>query len=284
MLRIAVPNKGSLADQAMELLTRSGYRLHRPNRELAIVDHANGVEFFFLRPRDIALYVGSGTLAAGVTGRDLLADSDAAAEEILPLGFAHSQFRFAAPAGGPGSVAELTGRRVATSYPSLVRKYLANAGVDADLVVLDGAVENAVQLGIADAVADVVETGTSLQNSGLVAFGDPIMESEAILIRSSTPLTPQVADAVTLLRQRVQGVLIARRYVMLDYDCPQEALDAACALTPGVEGPTVSPMARPGWSAVRALVIRDEAPFVMDKLWQAGARAILVTSLESSRI
>ncbi|GLW89247.1 ATP phosphoribosyltransferase [Actinokineospora globicatena] len=282
-LRIAVPNKGSLSLPSDQLLTAAGYRVHRGNRELMIDDARNDVRFFFLRPRDIALYVGSGTLDAGITGRDLLLDADTGAEEVLPLGYSASTFRFAARPGELSAIADLEGKRVATSYPGLVAAHLAEHGVAAKLVRLDGAVETSVQLGIADAVADVVETGTSLRNSGLAVFGEPILQSEAVLIRRPDA-DEAVATAVERVRRRLKGVLIARQYVMIDYDCPTEVQEAACALTPGIESPTVSPLAREGWVAVRSLVPRDRAPFVMDELWEVGARAILVTPLESSRI
>ncbi|MBM7773616.1 ATP phosphoribosyltransferase [Actinokineospora baliensis] len=285
-LRIAVPNKGSLSVPSEQLLTAAGYRVHRGNRELMIDDVRNDVRFFFLRPRDIALYVGSGTLDAGITGRDLLLDADTGAEEVLPLGYSESTFRFAARPGDLTQVADLAGKRIATSYPGLVAAHLAQHGIEARLVRLDGAVETSVQLGIADAVADVVETGTSLRNSGLAVFGEPILRSEAVLIRR--PGTEDddgtAAAAVERVRRRLKGVLIARQYVMIDFDCPTEVREAACALTPGIESPTVSPLAREGWVAVRSLVPRDRAPFVMDELWDVGARAILVTPLESSRI
>ncbi|WP_026422016.1 ATP phosphoribosyltransferase [Actinokineospora inagensis] len=282
-LRIAVPNKGSLSVPSEQLLTAAGYRVHRGNRELMLDDVRNDVRFFFLRPRDIALYVGTGTLDAGITGRDLLLDADTGAEEVLELGYSASTFRFAARPEAMTTVADLAGKRVATSYPGLVSAHLARHGVNATLVRLDGAVETSVQLGIADAVADVVETGTSLRNSGLAVFGDPILQSEAVLIRRPDT-DDQVATAVERVRRRLKGVLIARQYVMIDFDCPVAAQEAACALTPGIESPTVSPLAREGWVAVRSLVPRDRAPFVMDELWDVGARAILVTPLESSRI
>ncbi|WP_018684961.1 ATP phosphoribosyltransferase [Actinokineospora enzanensis] len=282
-LRIAVPNKGSLSVPSEQLLSAAGYQVHRANRELMIDDTRNGVAFFFLRPRDIALYVGSGTLDAGITGRDLLIDADTGAEEVMELGYSASTFRFAARPDEMRAVEDLRGKRVATSYPGLVGQYLARHGVEARLVRLDGAVETSVQLGIADAVADVVETGTSLRNSGLAVFGDPILRSQAVLVRRPD-LDETAANAIERVHRRLKGVLIARQYVMIDFDCPADVREAACALTPGIESPTVSPLAREGWVAVRSLVPRDRAPLVMDELWDVGARAILVTPLESSRI
>ncbi|WP_228839403.1 ATP phosphoribosyltransferase [Nocardia farcinica] len=286
LLRVAVPNKGSLSESALKLLTEAGYRLPRVrNKELNCFDPENEIEFFFQRPRDIAVYVGAGTLDLGITGKDLLDDAAAPAESVLDLGFARSTFYFAARPDGPKSVADLAGRSVATSYPELVRKHLAQAGVSANVVVLQGAVENAVALGLADAIADVVETGTSLENAGLVTFGEPLMRSEAVLIRSTTAeWTDERAEAVTVMLDRLNGVLTARRYVMVDYDCPRAVLDAACALTPGIESPTVSPLADPNWVAVRSLVERKSINRTMDDLKKLGASAILATELAACRL
>lgn len=280
MLRIAVPNKGSLSEPAIDMLAEAGYRRRR-DRELVLPDPANDVEFFFLRPRDIAVYVGHGTVDVGITGRDLLLDSGTTAVEHRPLGFARSTFRFAAPAGTISSVEGLAGKRVATSYDVLVGNYLAERGIAAEVVHLDGAVESSVQLGIADAVADVVETGSTLRAAGLEVFGDPILQSEAVLIR---PASRPEGSAVAVLDRRLQGVLVARRYVLMDYDVPVEHVEKAVAVTPGLESPTVSPLHDGNWRAVRAMVLREQANRVMDELYEVGARAIIVTSIHASRL
>lgn len=280
MLRIAVPNKGALSEEAAALLHEAGYR-QRKDRELMTVDPANGVELFFLRPHDIATYVGSGKLDIGITGRDMLLDSGAPAEEIVQLGFGRSTFRYAGRPGTGSSVQDLKGLRIATSYPGIVQAHLAEHGVSADLVELDGAVEISIQLGVADAIADVVETGSTLRQAGLELIGAPILESEAVLIRrrEAEPL-PGVEQFV----HRVQGVLVARRYVLMDYDIRAENLKAAVAVTPGLESPTISPLHTEGWVAVRSMVIRDDAQRIMDDLWQLGARAILVTDIRACRL
>jgi ATP phosphoribosyltransferase len=281
MLRVAVPNKGSLSEDAAEILAEAGYRQRRDHRELILADPANDAEFFFLRPRDIAVYVGSGTLDAGITGRDLLLDAGAPAEEVVELGFGGSTFRFAAPVGGMAGLADLAGRRVATSYPGLVQGYLAEHGVTAQVVRLDGAVETSVGLGVADAIADVVETGSTLRAAGLEIFGEPILRSEAVLIRRrDTGAHP----ALEVLVRRLQGVLVARRYVLMDYDVRVEQVEKACEITPGLESPTVSPLHDKGWVAVRAMVQRDRTNQVMDELYDLGARAILVTSIHACRL
>ena len=281
MLRIAVPNKGSLSEPASQMLAEAGYRQRSDHRELVLIDADNDTEFFFLRPRDIAIYVGSGRLDVGITGEDLLLDSGAPAEAILPLGFAGSTFRFAGRAGIASSVADLDGRRVATAYPGVVEAYLREHGVTAEVIRLDGAVETAVRLDVADVIADVVSTGTTLRNAGLEIFGEPLLTSQAVLIqRSGVERTARVEQLV----RRLQGVIIARQYVLMDYDIPDELVEKAVAVTPGFESPTVSPLHTKGWSAVRSMVERKKTNQLMDELWEIGARGILVTDIHACRL
>jgi len=281
MLRVAVPNKGQLADPARQMLQEAGYLRGAGLRDLVVHDPDNDVEFFFLRPRDIAIYVGEGTLDLGITGRDMLLDSGASADEVVPLGFAPSTFRLAAPAGTVTSVQDLAGKRIATSYSGLLDTWLMEQGLSARVVKLDGAVENAVALGVADAVADVVATGTTLKRAGLEVFGEPLLVSEALVVRprgaSETPATQ------TFVR-RLHGVMVARSYVLVDYDIPNDHLDAACAITPGIESPTVSPLHDSAWSAVRAMVPSVDVHKVMDELYVLGARGILVTDIHACRL
>ena len=281
LLKIAVPNKGSLAESAAEMLREAGYRQRNDPKELVLIDEANGVEFYYLRPRDIAVYVGEGTLDLGITGRDMLLDSGAEATEVLSLGFGATRFRFAAPSGSGLDVAGLAGKRIATSYPGLVAAHLERAGVSARLIKLDGAVESSVRLGVADVIADVVETGSTLKRAGLELFGEPILESEAILIQHRGSAEPAGLD---LLKRRLGGVMTARNYLMVDYNVSDQNLQAACAITPGIDSPTVSPLAKAGWVAVRAMIPRDQAQQIMDDLWATGADGILVTSIHACRI
>ena len=280
-MKIAVPNKGSLAESSIQVLKEAGYRQRTDSRDLVLTDPENGVEFYYLRPRDIALYVGSGELQAGITGRDLLIDSGASAEEVLPLDFGSSTFRFAAPSGANWTLQNIAGKRVASAYPGLVENYLSNSGIKADIVRLDGAVESSVRLGVADLIADVVSTGNTLRQAGLEMFGEPILKSEAVLIkRAGTANAPEFET----LQRRLSGVVIARQYVLLDYDIQKSALEKACALTPGLESPTISPLAKEDWVAVRAMVPRKETNRVMDELWAIGARGILVTDIHACRL
>ncbi|MBF4769855.1 ATP phosphoribosyltransferase [Nocardioides agariphilus] len=279
-LRIAVPNKGSLSQAATEMLRESGYRQRHDARELSVVDADNGVEFYYLRPRDIAIYVGEGTLDVGITGRDLLLDSGAKAEEVLSLGFGRSRFLFAGPIGEFSDLSQLAGHRIATSYVGVVRTFLEDRGIDATVVRLDGAVETSVRLGVADAIADVVETGSTLRQAGLEVFGETILESEAVLVARGG----DVPSGLEVFKRRLEGVLVARTYVMMDYDIESANVEAAVELTPGIEGPTISPLHREGWVAVRAMVPRAGAQRLMDELFDIGARGILLTDIHACRL
>ena len=281
MLRVAIPNKGSLAEDSISVLKEAGYKQRTDNRDLILVDTENQVEFYYLRPRDIALYVGSGELEAGITGRDLLIDSGASANEVLALGFGSSTFRFAAPNGKNWKIADIAGKRVASAYPGLVNAHLNSLGIDSTVVRLDGAVESSVRLGVADLIADVVSTGNTLRQAGLEIFADPILISEAILItRESETNNP----SLQILLRRLQGVVTARGYVLLDYDIPKTKAGEACAITPGLESPTISPLQNDQWVAVRAMVLRKDTNRVMDELWEIGARGILVTDIHACRL
>jgi ATP phosphoribosyltransferase len=281
LLKIAVPNKGSLAEGAAQMLREAGYRQRHDAKDLVLVDETNGVEFYYLRPRDIAVYVGEGTLDLGVTGRDMLLDSGAEADESMCLGFGGTRFRFAAPGGSSLSVSDLNGKRIATSYPGLVRAYLDDQGIAARMIHLDGAVESAVRLGVADVIADVVETGSTLKKAGLEVFGEAILESEAVLIQHRGRPAP---EGFELLVRRLTGVITARDYLMVDYNVTTEKLAVATAVTPGLDAPTVSPLAKEGWVAVRAMIPAKRAQQIMDELWEVGAEAILVTSIHACRL
>ncbi len=285
MLRVAVPNKGALSESAAEILAEAGYRRRSDPKDLTVIDPINNVEFFFLRPKDIAIYVGSGDLDLGITGRDLAAESQAPVCERLALGFGSSSFRYAAPIGRSWTVADLAGKRIATAYPNLVRKDLSDRGIEATVIRLDGAVEISVQLGVADAIADVVGSGRTLAMHDLAAFGEPLCDSEAVLIErqgaGSGPDSPQAArDQLTA---RVQGVVFGQQYLMLDYDCPRDLLDRATAITPGLESPTIAPLADAAWVAVRALVPRRDVNAIMDELAGIGAKAILASDIRFCR-
>jgi len=290
MLRVAVPNKGALSEPATEILAEAGYRRRTDPKDLTVIDPLNHVEFFFLRPKDIAIYVGSGELDFGITGRDLVLDSGAPVRERLALGFGSSSFRYAGPAGRDWTTADLAGKRIASAYPNLVRKDLAAKGIEATVIRLDGAVEISVQLGVADAVADVVGSGRTLSMHDLVAFGEPLCDSEAVLIERADrggpdegPEQSQATAAREQLVARVQGVVFGQQYLMLDYDCPRSVLDKATSITPGLESPTIAPLADPDWVAIRALVPRRGVNEIMDELAAIGAKAILASDIRFCR-
>jgi len=284
-LRVAVPNKGALSESAVDILSEAGYRRRTDPKDLTVVDPQNHVEFFFLRPKDIAIYVGSGELDFGITGRDLARESRASVHERLALGFGSSSFRYAAPAGRDWKVEDLAGRRIATAYPNLVREDLAARGIDATVIRLDGAVEISIQLGVADAIADVVGSGRTLNLHNLVAFGETLCDSEAVLIEQVDPRAAERPDAAARdqLVARVQGVVFGQQYLMLDYDCPRSVLDKATSITPGLESPTISPLADPAWVAVRALAPRRGVNEIMDELAAIGAKAMLASDVRFFR-
>jgi ATP phosphoribosyltransferase len=281
LLKIALPNKGSLADDSIRILIEAGYRQRTDSRDLVTIDSDNDIEFYYLRPRDIAIYVSSGELDLGITGEDLLIDSEVNAQILLKLGYGKSTFRFALPAALANSSTEsaLQGKRIATSYPGILAQALKRLKINSEIVSLDGAVESSIKLGVADAIADVVSTGTTLKQAGLAIIGEPILESEAVLIGAKD----QSEESANLIR-RLTGVIIARQYVLMDYDIKSDLIDQACAITPGFESPTISPLRVEGWSAVRAMVPRKNAQKVMDDLWAIGARGILVTDIHACRL
>ena len=282
MLKVAIPNKGALSESAIALLKEAGYKCSRYSRELTITDHTNGIEFLFLRPRDIALYVGTGIIDVGITGRDLMIDSLADVTELLPLNFGRSKFHYAVPANSTLTPDEFDGLRIATSYPNIVARDLAERGVDAKLVRLDGAVEISISLGVADAIADVVESGRTLVEAGLKIVGEPVLISEAVLIArdEKTAFCPEV----TTLIARLRGILVAREYAMIQYDILEANIDAACGITPGIEAPTISPLSKPGWVAVQAMIRRNDINRIMDELQALNASGIIVTAITTCRL
>ncbi len=282
MLQLAVPNKGSLSESSVSLLREAGYRCVRSGRELMISDHENNVDFVFLRPRDIAIYVGNGILELGITGRDLALDSQAPVHELMPLEFGRSRFCYAVPSDSGMKIEDLDGKRIATSYPELLRADLEKRGMRCRIIRLDGAVEISVRLGVADAIADVVESGRTLSEAGLTVVGEPLLRSEAVLIARS-PETAAYRE-VKVLMGRVRGVILAAAYAMIEYDILRSQLAAVCAITPGIESPTVSPLSNPDWVAVKAMIRRADSNRIMDELYAVGARGILVTDIRSCRI
>lgn len=282
MLKIAIPNKGSLSDDAVQLIREAGYNCRRYSRELIVFDNDHQVEFVFLRPRDIAIYVSKGILDMGVTGRDLALDSGAEVAELLPLGFGRSTFRYAVPAESDLSVDGFGGKRIATSYHRLVAEDLKRRGIEAEIIRLDGAVEISVRLGVADAIADVVQTGRTLQAAGLAVIGDPLLNSEAILVARTRDI--EVREPVSTFLDRIRGIVVAREYVMVEYDITETMLEMACVITPGIESPTVSPLSKKGWVAVKSMSKKRDVNQIMDSLSRIGAKGVIVTDIRTCRI
>jgi ATP phosphoribosyltransferase len=282
MLKIAIPNKGSLSEESVAILKECGYKCKRRGRELIVIDEANSIEFVYLRPRDIAVYVGSGIIELGITGRDLAIDSSAPVKELLSLNFGNSKFFYAAPKNKNLSLNEFNGKRIATSYATIVKKDLEKRGINADVVKLDGAVEISVRLGVADIIADVVSSGLTLKEAGLEIIGTPILESEAILVSGYTDVAEHT-EAKKLI-DRLQGILHARTYAVVEYDGKKDALSVACKITPGIESPTVSPLAEENWIAVKSMIKRKEINSAMDKLKEIGAKGIIVTDIRTCRL
>ncbi|RMD75306.1 MAG: ATP phosphoribosyltransferase [Lentisphaerae bacterium] len=282
MLKIAIPNKGALSEETITLLREAGYRCRRSGRELMLYDAGNDIEFYFLRPRDIPVYVANATLQLGITGRDLAVDAGVDFQEILPLNFGHSKFCYAAPADLEISPDQFHGKRIATSYPTLVRNDLAQRNVDASIIRLDGAVEISIQLGVADIIADVVESGRTLKEAGLSVIGEPIFRSEAILIGAAgfDANMPEVSRFC----DRIRGILLARTFAIVEYDCPRSILEQACAITPGIEAPTIAPLRDENWMAVKSMVKRSDINQIIDQLSAIGAKGIIVTRIETCRI
>ncbi|MFA4943459.1 MAG: ATP phosphoribosyltransferase [Lentisphaeria bacterium] len=282
MLQIALPNKGALAEEALTLVKAAGYNCRKDEKTLLVRDAENDIEFYFLRPRDIAVYVSNGVLALGITGRDLALESQMPVVELLPLGFAKSTFRYAVPQASDLTPERFGGLRIAASYPNLVRQDLAKRGLEGTVVELDGAVEISVKLGVADAIADVVESGRTLEQAGLKVVGEPILRSEAVVVGRDAAVAETPAARKFL--ERLRGIVVARDYVMVEYDVPRAALAEACRITPGIESPTVAPLSEPDWAAVKAMARRKEVNRILDGLSALGAKGIIITDIRTCRI
>ncbi len=280
MIKVALPNKGVLFQPTIDLLASCGYRVGKSGSQLTSLDPENEVEFYFLRPGDIPVYVANGILDAGITGKDFAAERGHHPELLLDLNYGDSRLCAAVPASSPvRTLEEVASLKLATSFPNIVRSRFP--GRELKLIELEGAVEISVALGIAEAVVDVVDTGATLRQAGLRIVGDPLFVSNAALFAH-----PDRADhaPVRVLRTRLEGRLVALDYMMVEYDCPGTILQRACEITPGLESPTITQLQREGWYSVKAMVRRKEAHRIMDELSSIGCRGILLTNIESARI
>jgi ATP phosphoribosyltransferase len=278
MIKVALPNKGQLFEPTMDILAACGYRVSKSLRSLSTLDSENQVEFYFLRPVDIPLYVANGILDAGVTGKDFVAEKGVAPNCLIDLNFGASKLCAAVPENHrANSLADLKGMRIATSFPRIVSAQLP----ECPLIELEGAVEISIKLGIADAIVDIVETGTTLKQAGLRIIGEPLFQSRAALFAHPGR---EVQDQVGILRSRIEGKLLALEYMMVEYDAPEALLKAACAITPGIESPTVMSLQETGWFAVKSMIRKKESQRIMDSLSKLGCKGIILTAIDSVRI
>ncbi len=280
-LRIGVPSKGRLADLSAELLQQAGLSFRRQQRSLFARCKEMPVEITFLRTDDIPVLCAEGAIDLGITGSDLVAESQAQVETVLELGVGHCRLALCVPEDRPAeSVRELGGTRVATSFPHLTEAFFRQQGVQVHLVPLSGSVEVMITLGVADAIVDLVETGSTLAANRLRVL-EEIGQYQTVLIQY--PGTPHVELARRIAR-RLEGVVIARSYSLLEYNIPREKLPQAEKITPGFHSPTVSALEDPNWCAVRVMVRRGEVLQIMEQLEQLGATAILETQIVNCRL
>lgn len=280
MTKVALPNKGVLFEPTIELLASCGYKVSKTMSSLSSFDAENGIEFYFLRPGDIPVYLSNGILDAGITGKDFVAEKGSDPSLLLDLNYGGSRLCAAVPEESPvRTIEEIAGLRIATSLPGIVRQYFGNRQLD--IVELEGAVEISVRLGIAQAVIDVVDTGGTLKQAGLRVIGEPLFQSNAALY--AHPGREQQEEVVTL-KSRVEGKLVAYEYMMVEYDVPGTILARASEITPGIESPTIAPLQAEGWYSVKAMIKKREANKIMDELSRIGCKGILLTRIESARI
>ncbi len=279
MIKVALPNKGQLFDPTMDLLAACGYKVSKSLRSLSALDAENQVEFYFLRPGDIPLYVANGILDVGITGKDFVAEKGVTPTCLIDLNYGHSKLCAAVPESGPfKSLADLKNAKIATSFPNIIRKQFP--GKD-QLVELEGAVEISIKLGIADAIVDIVETGSTLKATGLRIIGEPLFESRAALYAHPGRETQ---EEVLILKSRIEGKLVAQEYMMVEYDAPEAVLKAACVITPGIESPTVMSLEKAGWFSVKSMIKKKQSQKILDSLSKLGCKGIILSAVDSVRI
>ncbi len=280
-LRIGIPSKGRLSELASELLHQAGLQFRRQERTLFARVSQLPIDIIFLRTDDIPVLCEEGAIDLGLTGSDLLAESGAAVSVRMPLGVGRCRLSLCVPeSSGIQALSQLDGKRVATSFPNLTQKFLASHGAKPHLVRLSGSVEIMVGLGIADAIVDLVETGSTLAANQLRILTD-IGEYETVLIQNSHNRDTRMADRVV---RRLEGVVIARDYSLLDYNIQRTKLAEAEGITPGFNSPTINSTEDPNWCSVRVMVKRKEVIAVMERLEAIGASAILETSITNCRL
>lgn len=280
-MRIGVPSKGRLADTAGDLLHAAGLSFRRQERSLFARCREMPVDVTFLRADDIPVLCAEGAIDLGITGSDLVQETGAELEERLRLGVGKCRLVLCVPDDTPvRAVSELAGKRIATSFPRTTATFLKEHNSDAHLVSVTGSVEIMVALGVADAVVDLTETGSTLAANRLTIVAE-ISRSEAVLVQNQKLEHSELADRIV---RRLEGVVIARGYSLLEYNIPCDKLAQAERITPGFSSPTISSLEDANWRAVRVMVKRSEVVRVMDQLEHLGATAILETDIRNCRL
>lgn len=280
-LRIGVPSKGRLSDLSIQLLQDAGLRFRRQDRSLFARVKEMPIDITFLRTDDIPILCAEGAIDLGITGGDLVEESGAELVNRMSLGVGNCRLAVCVPEEGdiqqPG---DLDGKRIATSFPHVTQNYLANHGAKAHIVELTGSVEVMIALGVADAIVDLVETGSTLAANRLRILAE-IGSYETVIVQN--PSTPHATLADRIIR-RIEGVVIARAYSLLEYNIPTKKLAEAEKITPGYNSPTVNRLEDENWLSVRAMVRRGEVIEIMERLEALGATAILETSIANCRL
>jgi ATP phosphoribosyltransferase len=280
-LRIGIPSKGRLAELAAELLVEAGLKFRRQERSLFARVRDMPIDVTFLRTDDIPVLCAEGAIDLGITGSDLVEESGVELAARLALGLGNCRLAFCVPDDSDiKRPADLAGSRIATSFPSVTERYLAKHQVAGHIVQLTGSVEVMIALGVADAIVDLVETGSTLAANRLRIL-DEIGQYETVLVQNPATKQSQLCDRVV---RRLEGVVIARSYSLLEYNVPQAKLAAAEKITPGFESPTISKLEEAGWLSVRAMVKRSEVIEIMEQLDALGATAILETAITNCRL
>lgn len=280
-LRIGLPSKGRLSDIAGDLLKQAGLSFRRQSRGLFARVSGLPVELIFLRTDDIPTLCAEGAIDMGITGSDLLEESAGNAEVRMKLGVGRCRLAICVPDDANlNSAADLDGKRIATSFPAITRRYLAQHQASAHLVSLSGSVEVMIQLGVADAIVDLVETGSTLAANRLRIL-EEIDSYETVLIQNDRCRDTEMADRVV---RRLEGVVIARDYSLLEYNVPRSKLAAAEAITPGFNSPTVNTLEDPEWCSVRVMVKRGAVIDAMERLEIVGASAVIETPISNCRL
>jgi ATP phosphoribosyltransferase len=280
-LRIGIPSKGRLAEAASQLLIEAGLKFRRQERSLFARVRDMPIEITFLRTDDIPVLCAEGAIDMGITGGDLIEESDVDLTNRLALGMGNWRLAICVPDDSKlQKGADLAAKRIATSFPRVTQNYLDRLNITAHIVELTGSVEVMIALGIADAIVDLVETGSTLAANRLTVL-DELGSYEAVLVQNPATKHGQLADRVV---RRLEGVVIARSYSLLEYNVPESKLAEAEKITPGFESPTVNKLEEPGWFAVRAMVKRNEVIEIMERLDALGATAILETTITNCRL